>query len=357
MNRLITLALCLLLIVPLKAADSESSVNFETIGWDEIVEMSLTMNKPIFLDGYADYCMPCRMMDELVFTDSGVSAFFNQHFISYKVDIQSEEGKLLQFLYDIKALPDLLFIDPRGNVITRSKGSAGVDEVMTLGSNALSLFETKSYENYVPYDNELILAAITETPSERIVNERNERMVSRHAGNIKAPVNKNPVLENFAIELPNRINESSITNIARDIELYRVTGTQEYIDQQITIGLKNAVVKSVSDKSYRGVKRSVRLMKKIGLKDHKNLSFQMEALYSMATGDWVKYARKVDKKFKSNYYVSINLMERAANAILANTEKKAAIRRARKWLKQIKEYSPTTESDSCEYLTDYALIY
>jgi len=294
------------------------------------------------------------MMDELVFTDHDLSLFFNEHFISYKVDVQTEEGKLLQFLYDIKALPDLLFVDPKGNIISRNNGSAGIEEVFAMGAAALDLFETKSYKNYVPYNREQELVAQAEPMI--VVSERSERKMSRHAGVSQTP-NSNPILESFANEIPERIANTKMSTMVRDVELYRATGSKEYIDQQLTMGLKNAVVESVSERDYRGVKRSLRLMKKVDLTDHKNLAFQMEALYSMATGDWVKYARKVDKKFRSNYYVSIDLMERAANAILANTEKKLAIRKANKWLKQVKEYSPSAEIESCEYLTDYALIY
>lgn len=332
-----------------------NKIEFEDSAWEVVVEKALKTNKPIFLEGFANYCMPCRMMDELVFTDNDLSLFFNEHFISYKVDVQTEEGKLLQFLYDIKALPDLLFVDPRGNIISRNNGSAGVDEVLAMGSAALDLFETKSYENYVPYDNEEVLVAITEPM--KVESERSERKMSRHSGVAEAPVDSNPILENFASELPERIDNSSIATLVRDIELYRATGSKDYIDQQITMGLKNAVIESVTERNYRGVKRSVRLMKKVDLNDHRNLGFQMEALYSMATGNWVKYARKVDKKFRSNYYVSIDLMERAANAIIANSDKKVAVRKAKKWLRQVKEYSPSAELESCENLMDYALIY
>lgn len=353
MKNLIT-ALCFLTALN---AFAGNKIAFEDSEWEMVIEKAKQTNKPIFLEGFADYCMPCRMMDEMVFTDSDLSLFFNEHFISYKVDVQTEEGKLLQFLYDIKALPDLLFVDPSGNVIVRNNGSAGVNEVLSMGSTALYLFENKSYENYTPQQSEEIFVAVQEPQSEQAVRERSEQKTTSNAGLASGPISSNPVLDNLVRDLPNRLNESNVSTLVRDIELYRARGTKEEVDQQLTIGFKNAAVQSVSERDYRGVQRTMRLMKKIDLTDQKNLSFQMEALYCMATGNWVKYSRKVDRKFKRNYYVSINLMERAANAILANTEKRVAVRKAKKWLKQVKEYSPVAEIESCEYLMDYALIY
>lgn len=355
----LTSTLLSVLIISTISVFAGDQIHFEDSEWEAVVEKALIADKPIFLEGFANYCMPCRIMEEQVFTDKDLSLFFNEHFISYKVNVQTEEGKLLQFLYDIKALPDLLFVDPRGNIISRNNGSAGVSEVLAMGAAALDLFQTKSYENYTPYDNELVLASINrESVPEKVVRERSERKMSRHSGmTSSAKANKNSVLESFAAELPSRIAEDNVSTLIRDISLYRAASSKEYVDQQITMGIKSAVVEAVADRNYRGVKKSMRVIKKVGLEDHKNLSFQMEALYSMATGDWSRYARQVDKKFKRNYYVSINLMERAATAVLENTKKKVALRKAKKWLKQVESYSPTTEIESCEYLMDYALIY
>jgi len=148
-----SLAIAILYCLGMQIAFAQDGgIQFQNSSWEEVTKEALRQDKAIFIDAYASYCAPCKMMEKEVFSDPSVSIYFNSKFISYKADLQTEEGKMIQFLYEITALPDLIFVDPKGNVITRRRGGTGIEKLMDTAVTASFLFKTKTYDNYVPYE-------------------------------------------------------------------------------------------------------------------------------------------------------------------------------------------------------------
>ena len=75
--------------------------------------------KLIFLDFWASYCTPCRMMEEYTFSDPSVSDFVRDNYIPVKVDIQSFDGYDLKNQYKITLLPTIIVLNSKGVQIGR----------------------------------------------------------------------------------------------------------------------------------------------------------------------------------------------------------------------------------------------
>ena len=114
------------------------SINFETGIWKEVLSKAVTEHKMIFLDAYASWCGPCKVMAATVFTRDTIADFFNKNFICAKIDMEKGEGTRLGQFYDVKAYPTYLFLDQEGNVIHRCCGSMPANLFLQVGKDAVT---------------------------------------------------------------------------------------------------------------------------------------------------------------------------------------------------------------------------
>ncbi len=104
---------------------------------DPILEQAKQSNKLVFIDFYATWCTPCKVMDKEVFTNKSTADFLNKNFVCYKVDGEKGNGNTLKLLYNIKAYPTLLFLDQNGNILTRNEGSMSGSDLKALAEKAI----------------------------------------------------------------------------------------------------------------------------------------------------------------------------------------------------------------------------
>lgn len=95
----------------------------DTYTLTDVVEIAEKENKLIFVDVYADWCTPCKLMDEDVFTDEKIADFMKANFINYKVDGESHNGPNLGVMYGVAGYPTLLILDQKGRVLERNDGA------------------------------------------------------------------------------------------------------------------------------------------------------------------------------------------------------------------------------------------
>lgn len=109
-----------------------------------LMETAKAENKIIFLDFYADWCGPCKQMDREVFQDKQIGDFFNENFINFKVNGDRGSGRELANLYDVKGYPTVVFIDPKGVVLSRQVGLIFQEQLMSLAEQSIELYKVSS---------------------------------------------------------------------------------------------------------------------------------------------------------------------------------------------------------------------
>jgi thiol-disulfide isomerase/thioredoxin len=118
-------------------AFAQSGIQFTQGTWKEILAQAEKDNKLIFVDAYAEWCGPCKMMARDVFTAQEVGDFFNQQFINAKIDMEKGEGRGLSEAFGIMAYPTLLFVDHSGEIVHRAVGYHTSELLIGLGEAAL----------------------------------------------------------------------------------------------------------------------------------------------------------------------------------------------------------------------------
>ncbi len=121
------------------AGTTTSGIRFEKSDiLSDVLDKAEKKNKLVFLDMYTTWCVPCKIMDEEVFTDPNVIKLLNNEFISFKVDAEKGNGTNLAFLFQTQVYPTLLFLDQKGNVIERSNGSLSQTGLIEMANRALA---------------------------------------------------------------------------------------------------------------------------------------------------------------------------------------------------------------------------
>jgi len=104
----------------------------ELVPWDQAGDFASVLTRAkkakrlIFVDFYATWCGPCKMMDRSVYTDSLV-AREAARYINRKIDAEKGEGIALARGYRITAYPTLLIVDAAGNEMAREVGYRPAD--------------------------------------------------------------------------------------------------------------------------------------------------------------------------------------------------------------------------------------
>jgi len=78
-------------------------------------ELAVAQNKPVMLDFYADWCISCKEMEHLTFSDAEVQKILT-HFVLLQADVTSndEQDKALYKRFGIFGPPAVLFFDTNG---------------------------------------------------------------------------------------------------------------------------------------------------------------------------------------------------------------------------------------------------
>lgn len=106
----------------------------EKLSLQEVYKKAQKENKYIFIDLYASWCVPCKMMDKNVYSTDTVGNYFNAHFISFKVQMDQTksdneyikshypDAELIKKQFEVMAYPTFLFLSASGVLVHKAVG-------------------------------------------------------------------------------------------------------------------------------------------------------------------------------------------------------------------------------------------
>lgn len=118
--------------------DGKDGIKFLEGTWSEALEKSRQEHKPIFLDVYATWCGPCRLLKKTTFPDKVVGTYFNEHFINVSIDGETEIGRELMKQYGLRSYPSLLIIGEDQTPLIVSAGYRTSKSLLEFGKSGLS---------------------------------------------------------------------------------------------------------------------------------------------------------------------------------------------------------------------------
>ncbi|HSA59997.1 MAG TPA: cytochrome c biogenesis protein CcdA [bacterium] len=86
---------------------------------EEGFRLARTSGKPIFMDFFASWCLPCVEMEKGTFSEPGFQQYLSEHFVPLKVDCTEEtpDCKAMVERYGVVGWPTFLILTPEGEVL------------------------------------------------------------------------------------------------------------------------------------------------------------------------------------------------------------------------------------------------
>ncbi len=125
---IIVLAISIWALIPSEKLSPEWQ-KFSIVSYDE----SLKNNEAMLIDFYADWCIPCKELDALTFSDPRVIKEL-EGYTSYKVDMtqMTDANEELRKKFNVIGMPTVLIINSKGEEVHRLTGFVNADEFLKL---------------------------------------------------------------------------------------------------------------------------------------------------------------------------------------------------------------------------------
>jgi len=92
---------------------------------EDMLAGAVKTGKPVFIDSYADWCIPCKELDKRTFNQPEIIAA-SRDFLMLKADLTSgsdEKVKAFYRKFGVRGVPTLIFLKPDGTEIAELRGT------------------------------------------------------------------------------------------------------------------------------------------------------------------------------------------------------------------------------------------
>ncbi len=85
----------------------------------------------LFVDVYADWCGPCKVMDREVYTDPSVADYMNANYVSVRMDGETDYGRIYASEQKLEGYPSMFIFSDDGERVSRIMGFTPPEELIS----------------------------------------------------------------------------------------------------------------------------------------------------------------------------------------------------------------------------------
>lgn len=115
-----------------------NQINFIENSWSEALKQAAAKKKYIFVDAYATWCGPCKLLKATTFKNKDVIAFYNSNFINVAMDMEKGQGPELAAQWGLQAYPTLIIFNAAGKPVYGTVGFLKPDDLIKFGVQGLN---------------------------------------------------------------------------------------------------------------------------------------------------------------------------------------------------------------------------
>jgi len=148
-NKIYT-ATFILMVVPVLIIGQVKFIEVTTLAEMEVVQQKASDQQlMLFVDVYATWCGPCKMMDRDVYTDPAVAAYMNANFVNVRMDGETDYGRVYAAAQELEGYPSMFIFSRDGDPISKIVGFKPAEELVPSlkgtveGYQAVKMYQTK----------------------------------------------------------------------------------------------------------------------------------------------------------------------------------------------------------------------
>ena len=100
-----------------------SKVSFFQGSLNEAQRAAAIEGKLYFIDFYADYCLPCKLMDETTFMDENLAAYIDKNYVPLRLNIDAFDAYEVRSQHKVGPLPTIMIFSSSGELLETQEGS------------------------------------------------------------------------------------------------------------------------------------------------------------------------------------------------------------------------------------------
>lgn len=120
-----------------KPVNSGPGIDFAHISLAEAFRLAKEQHKLIFIDIYATWCGPCRLLKVKTFPNKDAGEFFNANFVNLSFNGEEGEGLKLFQTYRLNAFPTLIIFDSDGTLLLSTEGYMDAKTLIEFGKEGM----------------------------------------------------------------------------------------------------------------------------------------------------------------------------------------------------------------------------
>ena len=327
---------------------SQETINFQELPFKDLLAKAKKENKLIFMDAYAVWCGPCKMMERNIFPQKAVREYFNSNYINARFDMEKGEGPEIASKYGIRSYPSFLFLNGDGEVVLKNLGYMSEDQFLAFAKEAgNSKLKNGSYKDAFAKGekdpeqlmNMMSLYADSDYDFAKIVSERYFEVKKGQ------PLNKDEVgLLLYFLKSPSDKNYSIFTARRKEIETLMSPEIYKEFDSNIKVskimeGSFDQKSGLINDDYF--LKNAIPL---IGETEAQTALNRMKVIVYPNTGNFTEYEKAALEYYKNSENFNQEELLKAAWIFSQNITNPTSLKKAAEWAEKSVMGTETVEN-------------
>lgn len=120
-----------------RTINAVNGIKFVDEDWNLALKRAAAEKKYIFVDAYASWCIPCKILKSTTFKNKKAAEFFNGEFINVSIDMEKGQGPELAGKWGVQAFPTLIIFTPEGKPVIGTVGMIKAEDLIKFGQEGL----------------------------------------------------------------------------------------------------------------------------------------------------------------------------------------------------------------------------